>query len=94
MRGQAEGFLIYRRAAAEVRGSGILFEAHEEGGEDTDSLRQFVVRRDEWCKEILRTVCDGGTLECPPGAATSIRTSKYPFSAVATVATGLPNSFM
>lgn len=35
----------------------------------------------------VRTVCAGGTLECPPGDATSRRKLKLPFSATAGAAT-------
>lgn len=38
-----------------------------------------------------RTVCAGGTEECPPVVVTSILTSKYPFSAIEEIAKVVPN---
>ena len=58
----------------------VCLELRDERSKDTDALSNV--------RNILQngvkkrpTVCGGGTLECPPGVATSRRRLKLPFSA-------------
>ena len=73
---------------------GVLLVVHKEGGEDANALQEILQSKEckQWFDKMMNTVWGGGILEWPPGAVTSTRTFKCPFSAIPGLAMMEPNS--